>query len=828
MFNDLRREQARILIVDDVASNIHVIREAVRDLGEVRFATSGKAALDIMQKSSPDVILLDIEMPGMDGYAVCKAIKESPRLRDIPVIFVTSHDQREHELQALSLGGVDFLHKPLNVPVARARIQTHLALQMKTRQLALAKKDLADVLQHLPAFVAHWGGNLCNQFCNDAVGHWFGIAAATMRGMHVRKVLGEANYAAIEEHLKDVLRGNCPSFDLTFVRREGSLLYGQVSLVFRPDENGRPGFLMLITDVTERRCAEQALYDEKERIRITLNSIGDAVIATDTNGNITFLNPIAEDMTGWLSREAVGEPVERVMPLRESNQGHGMFNPIRLVLSEKRTVGMAMNCALQRRDGQLLEVEDSAAPILDYAGNLTGAIIVFHDVSEARAMAVKMTHLAHHDALTNLPNRMLLQDRTQQALQQAVHNGERLGLYIIDLDHFKVINDSMGHSVGDLLLKQVARRLMGVVRPCDTVSRQGGDEFIVLVPDMGAIEQAGVLAGKMLKLISEPYKLDGNVYDLSGSIGVSLYPDDSVNQEELYRHADAAMYRAKQEGRNRYRFFSAEIEEALLTRQALERHIRMGAEQGGFLVYYQPKVDARDSSVVGLEALLRWRNDKEEIVSPSSFIPLAEETGLIVPLGLFVLRQACQDGKRWGGLGHRLRIAVNVSAVQMMGSDFCDSVRTVLKETGFPAELLELEITEGVLAQDVERTMNVLADLKSLGVSIAIDDFGTGYSSLSYLKLFPLDVLKIDQSFVHDMLADRHNAAIVAAIVSMAQGMDLRLVAEGVEEEGQASELLKLGCHIMQGYHYGKPAPADEIDALLNIDPRLAIAGEAQ
>ncbi|NHQ80775.1 EAL domain-containing protein [Chromobacterium vaccinii] len=812
MFNDLRREQASILIVDDVASNIHVIREAVQGLGEVRFATSGKAALEIAQKSAPDVILLDIEMPGMDGYEVCRAIKESSRLRDIPVIFVTSHDQREHELQALSLGGVDFLHKPLNVPVARARIQTHLALQMRTRQLARVKKDLADVLQHLPAFVAHWNRDLCCQFCNDIAGQWFGVAAATMRGMHVRKVLGEANYGAIEEHLKDVMRGNCPSFDLSFVRREGGLLFGQVSLVFRPDEDGQPGFLMLITDVTERKRAELALRDEKERIRITLNSIGDAVIATDASGNITFLNPIAEDMTGWQAKEALGEPVEKIMPLRESSQGHAMFNPIRLVLSEQRSVGMAMNCALMRRDGQLLELEDSASPILDHAGKLTGAIIVFHDVSEARAMAVKMTHLAHHDALTNLPNRMLLQDRTQQALQQAARAGDRLGLYILDLDHFKVINDSMGHTVGDQLLLQVALRLQAVLRPCDTVSRQGGDEFIVLVPGLGGIEQAGAMADKMLKAISEPYLLDGSRYDLSGSIGVSLYPDDSKDQEELYRHADAAMYRAKQEGRNRYRFFSAEIEEALLTRQALERHIRMGAEQGGFLVYYQPKVDARDGSVVGLEALLRWRNDRDEIVSPAHFIPLAEETGLIVPLGLFVLRQACLDGKRWLDAGRRLRIAVNVSAVQVTESDFCDTVRRTLKETGMPAELLELEITEGVLAQDVERTMSVLAELKSLGVSIAIDDFGTGYSSLSYLKLFPLDVLKIDQSFIRDMLDDRHSAAIVAAIVSMAQGMRLRLVAEGVEREEQASELLRLGCHIMQGFLYGRPEPVAEID----------------
>lgn len=813
--SDPRPEPALILIVDDVASNILVIREAVRDLGDVRFTTSGLGALDMVKTMVPDIILLDIEMPGMDGYAVAAALKADPRLHDVAIIFVTSHDRDVHELQALTQGGVDFLHKPLNVPVARARIQTHLALRLKSKQLALAQRDLIDVVQHLPAFVAYWDNDLRNGMANDVDGHWFGTPAEAMRGMTLRSVLGEANFLAIEPQIAAVLRGENPSFGLTFVRPDGSPLYGQVSLVSRQQPGIATGFLMLITDVSERKKAELALYDEKERLRITLNSIGDAVIATDGDGIVTFLNPIAEDMTGWGAREAIGQAIEKVMPLRDNGNGHILINPIRLALTENRTVGMALNCALLRRDGRLLDVEDSAAPIKDYEGNLTGAIIVFHDVSEARAMAVKMTHLASHDALTNLPNRMVLQDRAEQAVQQSKRTGDRVALFMLDLDHFKGINDSVGHTVGDQLLQRVAKRLKDTLRPCDTISRPGGDEFIVLMPDISGIEQVSSLASRLLKVVSHPSWVGEGRYDLTVSIGISIYPDDAESLEDIYRHADAAMYRAKHDGRNRYRFFSAEIEEALRSRHTLERSLRTAVERGGFEVFYQPKIDVRDKSIVGAEALVRWRTSEGLLISPAQFIPLAEETGLIVPLGEFVLRQACLDARKWQQGGKDLRIAVNVSALQIAEKNFVATVSDILTKTGLPPGLLELEITEGVLARDIDTTLETIIDLKALGVTIAIDDFGTGYSSLAYLEQYPIDVLKIDQSFVRNMKTEKSPLAIITAIIHMAHALDMRLVAEGVETEEQSASLLDLGCPIMQGYLYGRPMPFDKMNLFL-------------
>ncbi|MDA7088586.1 EAL domain-containing protein [Pseudomonas sp. SA3-5] len=804
-----------ILIIDDQASNIRILREAVRDLGDVHFATNGETALQIAAKCLPDVVLLDIEMPGMDGYAVCRALKADPKLADAAIIFVTSHTRSEHELQALDHGGVDFVQKPLNVPIVRARIKTHIALRSESKKLALSQRNLQDVIHNLPAFIGYWGADSCSVFCNDTRGQWFGLTADAMHGQHLRRVMGEGNFLAVEPYLAAVQAGSSPSFDIKLRRRDGDVQYGQVTLVSRQADGRCVGFLMLITDITARKIAESALHDEKERIRVTLNSIGDAVVATDPHGIVTFVNPIAESLTGWLASEAVGQPIEAIMPLKDGGDQRPLQNPIYLALKEERVVGMALNCQLRRRDGRDFDVEDSAAPIRDQEGRITGAIVVFHDVSEARAMAIKMTHLANHDALTNLPNRMLLQDRIQQALQQARRKQERVALLLIDLDNFKTINDSIGHSTGDLLLQEVAQRLKRLCRSIDTVSRQGGDEFILLLPEQQSIETVVDIAENLRQVIAEPFTVDQNRYELSASIGISLFPDDSDTVEALYRHADSAMYQAKQEGRNRVRFFSADIEHNMRARHLLEQHMRAALEQGVFTVFYQAKVDARAQRIVGVEALIRWRTGDGSLVSPADFIPLAEETGLIIPIGRYVLQQACADARAWHEQGHLISVSVNISAVQFREQSFLRMVKETLAETGIRHDLLELEITEGVLARDLESSRDTLQALRKLGVRVAIDDFGTGYSSLAYLKRLPIDVLKIDQSFVRDMVADESDAAIIEAIIKLGHTLNLELVAEGVETHDQVQVLLALGCEVIQGYFYCRPIPCIEMEQLL-------------
>ncbi|GLR12163.1 hypothetical protein GCM10007907_09530 [Chitinimonas prasina] len=814
----LRLRAPSILIVDDQPANIHILRAAVEDMGEVRFATSGAVALEMIKRQTPDLVLLDIEMPGMNGYEVFQAITRGDHAAgDISVIFVTANDPALHELTTLSLGAVDYLQKPLDIPVARARIKTHLELRVRTKQLAHAERNLSEVMHNLPGFVAQWNLEMRNVFCNDTSGAWFGIPASTMRGMHVSDVVGPSNFLALERHLSAVLHGQGSAFDFAFVGRGGVLRHGQVALVYRDDSDFGGSFMMLIADITDRRAAEDALHDEKEKYRITLNSIGDAVIATDVAGNIVFMNPIAEDLTGWTARDAMGEAIERVMPLQESSSGHVLQNPIRIALAERRAVGMALDCVLVRRYGEPTPVEDSASPIVDCAGNISGAVIVFHDVSEARAMAIKMSHLANHDPLTNLPNRLLLRDRTEQALRSAKAAGHRVGLLIVDFDHFKTINDSEGHSIGDKLLIEASRRLQLLAPPAATVSRQGGDEFVVLVPEVSEVERLTTLSEAMLSHLAMPYTVEGMQLKISTSIGVGIYPDDSPDMESLYRHAESAMYRAKQAGRNRISFFSAEIEEAIRTRHTLDQKMRQAIELDRFEVFYQPKYDTAIDTIAGVEALVRWRDEDGSLISPAQFIPLAEDNGLIIQIGRFVMRTACLQGVKWHSQGKLLRIAVNVSPIQLMQPNFIEFVRAVIAESGISNHLLELEITESVLAHDTNTILETLNALKREGVSIAIDDFGTGYSSLAYLKRFPIDVLKIDQSFVRDMLVDQLDMSIVEAITMLAKGLGLRLVAEGVETLEQAEALKALGCKIMQGYYYGRPQPAEEMSKLLGV-----------
>lgn len=802
-----------ILIVDDVVANIEQLGSALKGLAPLLFTTSGEAALALAERHLPDVVLLDIEMPGMDGYAVCKALQASPRTARCAIIFVTSHPASRHELLALNQGAIDFLQKPFDFAVIRARVRNQLALQRRTRELRAARRDLMELVHALPAFVAYWDAHFMNRFSNDREGRWFGLTPECMLGKSIERVLGADNAARLRAHAMASDTGDHASLELRVDADDAPPMYCQAALVRRASED--LGWLLLLTDVSAARLAQLALHEEREKFRLTLNSIGDAVIATDCQGLVTFINPVAASMTGYCASEALGAPVEAVMPLCDGASGQHSINPVRVALRENRIVGMAFDSQLIGRDGRRYAVEDSAAPILDAQGAQRGAIIVFHDVSEARAMAFKMTHLAQHDALTDLPNRVLLRDRTSQALEQAGRSGMRVALLLLDLDNFKAINSTIGHAIGDALLKQLAERLRDGLALSATISRQGGDEFVILLPALEEVAYADQLARKLLVLVATPMWHDGVRYDLTASIGLSLYPDDCGDQDAMYRHADAAMYKAKQDGRNRHRFFAADIEEKLLARSSLDRDLRIALDQRQFTMAYQPKVDARDGRILGLEALIRWRRDDGSMVSPAEFIPLAEETGMIVQIGAFVLEQVCAALAELTSAGCAIRVGVNISGKEFQEEGFADRVEAAIARAGVAASLLELEITEGTLMQDIARSRTNLVRLKHIGVNISIDDFGTGYSSLAYLKNFPIDVLKIDQSFVRDMLSNRSDTSIISAIIHLANSLGIALLAEGVEQQAQADALVQMGCTIMQGYLYAPPLPLADLRAML-------------
>jgi diguanylate cyclase (GGDEF)-like protein/PAS domain S-box-containing protein len=568
----------------------------------------------------------------------------------------------------------------------------------------------------------------------------------------------------------------------------------------------------------ERKAVEDALYVERERAVVTLNSIGDAVLCTNIEGEITYLNLVAESLTGWSREEATGRLLAEVFRIIDGATGKPARDPMEMAVEQNRTVGLTVNCVLIRRDGFESAIEDSAAPIHDRGGRVIGAVIVFHDVSAARAMSVQMTHSAQYDSVTNLPNRLLLNDRITQSIALARRQNRPIAVLFLDLDRFKYINDSLGHAAGDELLQSVSKRLLLSMRGSDTVSRQGGDEFVILLPEIGHREGAATIAKKILLSLSASHSIGGRDLHIDGSIGISVYPDDGGDAETLIKNADTAMYRAKESGRNNFKFFQAEMNWKAVRRQSLEGKLRGALEREEFVLHYQPKVNLDTGEITGVEALIRWRQPDRSLMPPIQFVSVAEDCGLIVQIGRWVMREACRQARGWQDAGLPFkRVSVNVSAVEFRDKGFVESVRTILSETGLKAHYLDLELTEGVLMQDAESTGAVLQELKTMGVHFAVDDFGTGYSSLSYLQRFPIDVLKIDQSFIRRITINPEDSPIVSAIIDMGKNLRLSVVAEGVETQEQLAFLQAHHCAEGQGFLFSRPVAAAQFTHLLQM-----------
>ncbi|MES2536804.1 MAG: EAL domain-containing protein [Pseudomonadota bacterium] len=462
---------------------------------------------------------------------------------------------------------------------------------------------------------------------------------------------------------------------------------------------------------------------------------------------------------------------------------------------------------------ELVKLRDEAKKVTE----LEKLVTQMREVNENLIMAkLEMSHLAHHDFLTNLPNRIQLNDRLAHAITLAYRNRKKLAILFLDLDHFKSINDTLGHAVGDKLLQAVGQRLKGCVRTSDTVSRQGGDEFVILVSEIEHIEDASRIAEKIINALTLPYQVDEHTLYITTSIGISVYPADGVEAEMLIKHADAAMYHAKKSGRNQYQFFIEEMNRLAIERQTMEGSLRAALERREFRLHYQPKVNLNSGNITGVEALIRWHHPQRGLVYPEHFISIAEESGLIVPIGEWVLKEACEQAMTWLHDGQVFnRVAVNLSAIEFHHGNFMDKIRAVLNETGLPPRHLELELTESVLMNNADSTISLLKELKTIGVHLAVDDFGTGYSSLSYLKRFPVDVLKIDKSFVKDIAIDPDVAVIVDAVINIGNCLKQRVIAEGIETEQQLMFLQHHHCEEGQGYYFSEPLAVEEFTSLL-------------
>jgi diguanylate cyclase (GGDEF)-like protein/PAS domain S-box-containing protein len=599
-----------------------------------------------------------------------------------------------------------------------------------------------------------------------------------------------------------------------------ALQVGAEDYLIKGEIEGR-GLMRSLRYAIERKSMEAALFAEKERAEVTLNCMGDAVACADASGNITYLNPVAEIMTGWPSSEAIGRQmaeIVRIVDLPGLTPFPGLTNG---EIVRNGTVQLPSTCVLMRRDGLEIPVDACLAPIRDRARQAIGTVVVLRDATMTRALMREITHLAEHDFLTGLPNRILLNDRIGQAITLARRNDFKLAVLFLDLDGFKNINDSLGHAIGDRLLKSVTERLVSCVRASDTVSRQGGDEFIVLLSDVAQPEGAVITSKRLLEAVAQAHAIEPHDLHVTASIGVSIYPDDASDAESLIKNADTAMYQAKENGRQSVRFFTPAMNVSAVERLSIEGALRRALERQEFELHYQPKIDLATGAIAGAEALLRWTQPSRGNIPPVEFIPIAEESGLIVSIGAWVLREACRQAKAWTEAGLPIKtIAVNVSAVEFREDSFLDGVFRVLAETGLDPRALELELTESVLMKYPESTAPILQTLRESGVRVTIDDFGTGYSSLSYLRKFPVDTLKIDQSFVRQIDGSGGDTHIVGAVIAMARNLKLKVVAEGVETAEELAFLRAHDCDEAQGYYFSRPVPAAGFAAILERVPQ--------
>ena len=568
-------------------------------------------------------------------------------------------------------------------------------------------------------------------------------------------------------------------------------------------------------NAVERNIHEEILTNEKERAQATLHCIADALICTDMSGNITFLNPIASSMTGWPLTEAVGRHLTEAFRIVDPATRKPILDPMAKAASEDLTGKLPLDCVLIHRDGREVFIEDSVAPIHDREGKVTGAVIVFRDVSAARAQSEQMAHLAEHDSLTGLPNRLLFSDRLGQAISLARRHGGQAAVLFLDLDGFKKVNDSLGHAAGDKLLQSVAKRLLSCLRAPDTVSRHGGDEFALLLQDVHRPEDAAATARRVLRALDEVHSVDGHQLHVTASIGMSVYPGDGMDVETLIKNADTAMYQAKKNGCQGCQFYSPELKVCTFESQFTVEDLRCALERNELTLHYQPKFDLKTGTITGAEALSRWNHPTRGIVPPGEFIPFAEESGLMLPIGDWVFAEACTQARAWADASRSAKtMDVNVSGAQFQSGGFLEGLFAVLSKTGLDPALLELDVTESVLMNDPERTVFILKTLRDRGVQVSVDNFGMGASSLSSMQKLPLNALKIDRSIVRQITTVPGGMATVKTVIDMGRSLHLRVIAEGVETAADLEFLWEYDCDEAQGNFFSRPVPPDQLTKL--------------
>ncbi|TFW25311.1 EAL domain-containing protein [Duganella callida] len=567
----------------------------------------------------------------------------------------------------------------------------------------------------------------------------------------------------------------------------------------------------LSSQLTRTLLAQQQLQVEKERIEVTLASIGDAVITTDIVGRVESINEVAQQLTGWAESRARGMELHQVFVLANNFGQHSLLKAMKAIYSGGEVVKVG-NQSLRSRQGEISTVEYTANAIRTARGEVQGSVLVFRDVTERRQLMQQISWQSNHDILTGLPNRAALALRFEQEVARAREHNYLLAVCLFDLDHFQHVNEALGQAVGDEILKQAASRLHDFAGQRYYVARLGGDEFVLLLPDLNsraAIEQA---MGQLMTALSRDYMCGGRAVGMSASVGIAVYAGTDISADSLLRHADQALYQAKVTGRNRHHFFDSDLDEQVRTHHNRRTEVRNAVRANELVLFYQPKLDMRKGRIIGMEALLRWNHPLRGIIGPMDFLPIVEHSDVIVDIGEWVLREALRRLQSWRAADPQWVISVNIAARHFQRPDFVERLKAILAEyPEVPPHMLELEILESSALSDISHVRAIMQDCQALGISFALDDFGTGYSSMSYLKRLPADVLKIDQSFVRNMLVDRDDLHLVSAVIGLARSFGLKVIAEGVETTEHGAMLMRLGCDLVQGYGIARPMPADEV-----------------
>ena len=807
--------QLRVLVIEDSESEYELLCRTLRretlNVSTRRVETK-KTMEQVLGQGEWDLILSNTDIPGFGPLESLKLLAN--RQLDIPFILVSDHIGEEKVVSLLKAGASDFINfnnlSRLVPAIERELKEAAVRREAERTKQALRRSEnrYRQLVDDSPTPILLLQNDKI-VFLNEAAKKTLAVSlerplinkqAGTLFVEGAPQLLAPPPLSSLPNHVSQQPR------QTAFQRADGGVI--QVEVFVSPVEHeGAPATQLVFSDITHRKESDAKLQQAVQIIEHTM----EGVLITDKQGQINSVNPAFTEITGYSETEIINQHPRILISGRHPAE---FFDE--LWDHVKKTGSWRGEVWNQRQNGEVYPVWMTISCVRDDQGEALHYVAVFSDITSIKQTQSQLEHLAHHDSLTNLPNRLLFEDRLEHALAQAKRQNRQLAVLFLDLDRFKNINDSLGHAMGDELLKEVANRLQNILRDDDTAARLGGDEFTILVENVDDPSQAAVVASKIQDKFKAPFKIAGRELHVTASIGISIYPEDGKDVADLTKNADAAMYQAKEQGRNNYRYYTSELTRTAFERLLLETELRSALKQGQLLLYYQPQISLKNGEMTGAEALLRWHHPRLGIIPPARFIPLAEESGLIHDIGNWVLKETCEQTRYLLKQGlFQGRMAINLSVRQIMQTDLILRFEQIIAESGCPPDMLQLEVTEGIFMGQMKHSVPVLDVFKKLGVSIAIDDFGTGYSSLSYLKQLPIDKLKIDRSFIRDMPHDSDAVAITQAIVSLGKNLGLRITAEGIETMAQQSLLQKMGCQEGQGYLYSPPVPAEIFEQML-------------